>query len=84
MAMKYGFQDQRIFKENPIKAIKYIKEFTEKQYVYTRLKSTINELKSYRVIVHGLDDRWQADLFDVIKYSRQKKGYKICFPDMHG
>ena len=55
---------------------KKVKEFLEKQDIYSRHLPLKKKFQKRRVIVKGIDDQFQADLVEMIPYAMENNGYK--------
>ena len=54
----------------------HIKDWLSKQPTYTLHKTVRKKFKRNRVLVHGIDHQWQADLVDMTSLAEYNKGYK--------
>jgi Integrase core domain/Chromo (CHRromatin Organisation MOdifier) domain len=63
-------------KRDPSITLQAVKEWLQSQLNYTLHKPVRRTWKRNRVIVHGINEEFQADLVDMQKYSRQNKGYR--------
>lgn len=54
---------------------KFVKDWLEKQKVYTLHKPIRHHFKTRRVIVSKIDDQWQTDLVDLQQYKNNNKNY---------
>jgi Integrase core domain len=61
-------------KRNPSITLQAVKDWLQSQVNYTLHKPARRSWKRNRVIVHGINEEFQADLVDMQKYSRQNKG----------
>lgn len=55
---------------------KEILEWLRQQPTYTLHKPVRRRFRRNRVVVHGMDQQWQADLVDMSSLSRYNRGYK--------
>ena len=74
----------RLKKAFPKKSRSEIRNFLEKQDVYTKHKFTVSKFPRRKVIAPTINYLWQSDLVDVQKFSRMNKGFKflLCIIDV--
>jgi len=65
-------------KDAKIKNIKQgdIEQFLRTQLPYTLHKPVRKNFKKEKVYVHHIDDQWQADIVEMIPYSKNNQDYK--------
>lgn len=54
---------------------KEVSEFLHQQDVYTLHKPIKHKFQRRKVLVHSIDEQWQADLVDMREYSKVNEGY---------
>jgi len=55
---------------------KEVKEFLNQQDTYTLHKPARRNFKTERVYIHNIDEQWQADLVEMIPYSKENDDFK--------
>src|SRR3990167_9683983 len=70
-------QLQRRMREKGIKlSQKELQNFLQQQITYTLHKPVKHKFPTRKVYVSGMDDQWQADLVDMIAYSKHNDNYQ--------